>query len=116
MTEREAWSVPANRHENQIIRVADLVVTKMPPLLVDQAFINCQLIGPAVLMVLDDNTFEEFGLEGPGALWQLDDGREYIGGIGLQGCLIRQCKLTGIGLAGNAVFVQKFMDHLRGIG
>lgn len=113
--ENPAWAERGNRHENQVIRIADLVVTKRPPMLVDQAFVNCELVGPAVLVVLDGCSFEHSSLPGPGALWQIDEDREYIGGIGVERCLFRQVAFRDVGLAGAADFVQRFMDNLRGL-
>lgn len=103
------------RHENKLIRLVDLVVTKRPPILVDHEFVNCELVGPAVLQVIDGCAFVGLAIESPAVFWQLDVGREYIGGIGIQRCRFEACSFSGVGFAGNAEFIQAFADNLRGL-
>lgn len=106
------WVDPTLVVRNEAVRVVDLVEGIVPPILRGRAFVACRLVGPAVLLVAGRTVIAECGLPVE-ALWQLDAGRGYQGGIGIEDCVLHGCTFEGVGLAGDAVFIQRFADDVR---
>lgn len=74
-------------------------------------FNGCHLNGPAVLVFLDNVTFSNNKLQGEreALLWELPSGRvRVLGAIGLSNCIVDNCTLTRIGIAGQRDVLSKF--------
>lgn len=100
-------------HRGKVIRLCELTVTRA--LLENVTFEDCHLLGPAVVAVLDHNEFNGIVIDGEleAVLWEVPPERKsVIGAIGLQGCKLRNCRLTDIGLAGPREFAQRIRDSL----
>lgn len=98
-----AWHDPgmAQEFRNQLIRIADLVVTS--DVIEDSYFENVELVGPAVLIPLEDAFIRgcNFDAPDPDALfWAIDDDREdVLGAIGLRRSTFLRCRFSRVGLA-----------------
>lgn len=87
-------------YRSQEIRVSDLTVDG--DLISDARFDHCELIGPAVLALLDEVTMTDpkFDAPGPEALfWPVEKGRIVMGAVGLLRVEFVACTFTRIGLA-----------------
>ncbi|WP_375430490.1 hypothetical protein [uncultured Friedmanniella sp.] len=88
-------------YRNQTVRITDLAVVE--DLIVDVRFENCEIIGPAVLALLDGLVMNScvFDSDGPEQLfWVVPDERpSVIGAIGLQRTEFYSCRFRKIGLA-----------------
>lgn len=87
----------------------------LPPLattdkLVGFEFVNCLIIGPAIIAVLDrvslvNNTFEG---EPSSILWEIPLHKTVLGPVGVTDCSFTNCTFRAIGLAGPPDFIAKF--------
>lgn len=89
-----------DHYRSTTLRITELTVTS--DLLEGLTFENCQIIGPAVLALLDGNQIVNCGFEGTleGIIWEVPESREQVyGAIGVRNCLFSGCQFTRIGLA-----------------
>lgn len=102
-------------YRNQAIRLADLTVTE--DLLVDLQFEHCEIIGPAVLAILENVTLAGCRFDAPNEtalLWLIPTGRDVImGAVGARRVEFFSCKFTRVGLAIPEVNLE---DFKRGFG
>lgn len=73
-------------------------------------FTDCQIKGPAVLIVQGEFNFVENEIEGdPDAfLWELSSDQErVIGAISVKDTTFEQCTFTNVGLAGYSEFIEQ---------
>jgi hypothetical protein len=88
-------------YRHQLVRISDLVVTE--DLITDVRFENCQIIGPAVLVLLENTVVNrcQFDTEGADQLfWIVPSTRpSVIGAIGLKGVEFYACRFQRIGIA-----------------
>jgi hypothetical protein len=97
------------RHEDELVRTTELATVN--DVLTDHEFVNCEIVGPAILVPLAGVEFIDSVFEGdPEAmLWEIPEYRtRVIGGIGLQRCRFRGCRFSRIGFAGPPDFVKAF--------
>jgi hypothetical protein len=98
-----------------VIRLADLTVTQ--DVISDVRFEQCQIIGPAVLAVLDKVSFLHSAFDAPDAsalFWPLPPEREIVmGAIGVQRVEFFACQFSKIGLA---VPEDRMEQFLQGFG
>lgn len=74
------------------------------------------IVGPAVLVLLRNNTIEECSFPGPWEqfVWLLPD-HAVFGPIGLEGCTFRRCRFDDtVGLAGDERLRQQVLDDVLG--
>lgn len=102
-------------YRNTMIRITDLVVVE--DVLRDVTFMNCEVVGPAVLAPLDGTTISgcSFDTEGESQLFWLvpSTRRSVIGAIGLLRVGFYSCRFRRIGLA---VPEDRLADFRRGFG
>lgn len=79
-------------------------------------FIDCVLLGPAILAVSDDTRFIncQFGaVEGDKRnLFVRPAGSRVIGAVSIAGCHFEGCLLNGLGLLGDDGFIEAFLATL----
>jgi hypothetical protein len=65
----------------------------------DATFTDCDLVGPAVVM-LDDTTVSEstWGGTADSIFWPVPEGREVMGSLRLYQCVFRRCTFRNIGI------------------
>ena len=88
-------------HRNESVRVLDLVVvdSNMTSWLDSHDFVDCEIVGPVVLMFAGDHiAFEESTLDVQ-QFWRLDAGRGYAGGVGMRNCRFHRCSFRDVGIA-----------------
>jgi hypothetical protein len=93
--------------------ILDLAVVQ--DVVVGRTFEDCTIYGPAVLLPLDENTFEHNTFEAnPDALfWELPEDRtQLIREIGLSDCAFRRCVFRRIGIAAKRVLIARFTDDV----
>ena len=99
-------------YRNTLLRISDLAVTS--DLLEGLTFENCQIVGPAVLGVLNNNTFVNCNWEGPpeAIIWEVPEDRPVLGVIGLQTCTFAGCHFQRISMAMNSPMAQLFREGI----
>lgn len=89
---------------NTVVRIADMTVRQ--PLIDGYTFVNCTLIGPAVLAFLHDVEMSHCTFEAePNAIfWEIDPEQRPIvfGAVGVANTTFSSCTFQAIGLAGPA--------------
>jgi hypothetical protein len=73
-------------------------------------FEGCDIIGPAVLAILNNVTitYNQFDGDLGAIIWEVPISRErVIGAIGVQNCTFNRCRFIRIGLAGPPEFISK---------
>lgn len=106
------WPPIFRRKSPKEIRLADLVSTD-DWTVSGHKFENCDIWGPAVLVLLRDVEISNCTWKGtPDSLfWELSPGRKsFTGAIGVRDMAFRRCRFHGVGLAGNEAQIR----HLRG--
>jgi hypothetical protein len=99
------------RYEGVPIRIASLPQLADTDVLDGAEFDGCQIIGPAVLAILNNVTIAYSGIDGDfdSTLWEIPMTRQrIIGAIGIQNCRFTRCNFVRIGFAGPAAFVTQF--------
>jgi hypothetical protein len=101
---------PADDHyRNLLMRISDLAVTD--DFIDGITFENCQIVGPAVLLPLENCTFRSNTFEGDeeAILWELRPPRtRVLGVIALRSCVFVGCRFTRIGIAGPPELIAQF--------
>jgi hypothetical protein len=91
----------------KIIRITDLA--RGTPIIAGRVFRNAVIQGPAILAVLEGNTFFSCSFESPTIpdviLWTPLNPELTIGAIGLSRCRFENCEFRGIGLSGGPEFI-----------
>jgi hypothetical protein len=95
---------PSNVMRNQIVRIADLVVSSET--IDETAFIGCEIVGPAVLFLKDSqlrsNTFEA---DIDSLVWRLVPEQTTVqGAIQVRNCLFENCRFRRVGLVGAGLY------------
>ena len=91
---------PGDRHyRNQTVRLSDLAVTS--DVIEGVTFENCQIIGPAVIVLMGDGELRNSGFDGEpeAVIWPLGDREQVVGAIALVNCTIVSCRFQRVGLA-----------------
>lgn len=102
-------------YRNEVIRIVDLAVTANRVRLCD--FKDCRIIGPAVVVPAGSTQFHACQWRGdPDALlWEVPETRSsVIGAIGLEDCLLEDCVMECIGVAGPPELIDRFRADLSG--
>jgi len=88
---------------DEIVRLAELTVTSS--MLDGLTFVNCTIIGPAVLLFLHDVTIQHCSWDAPGQeaiFWLVEPGRAFVvGAIAVQNCTFSACRFSQVGVAGD---------------
>ncbi len=87
---------------NQVVRIPDLTVNTF--VLERLEFLNCRILGPAVLVPQGRTSIVHCGWDAPSAdalFWEIPPSRQLIvGAVAVVDCTFSLCTFTGIGLAG----------------
>jgi hypothetical protein len=97
------------RYDGASVRVVQLA--ESTDLIQGFQFFDCDIIGPAVLAVLDHVTLAHNTFDGDmeSVLWEVPHTRtRVLGAIGIRDCTFQDCRFHRIGLAGTAEFVAAF--------
>lgn len=90
--------------EKKVVSIADLA--RDSPIIAGKIFRNTVIQGPAVLAILEGNTFTSCDFEGvvslDSMLWTPQSPTVVIGAIGLSRCRFENCRFRGIGLTGGS--------------
>jgi hypothetical protein len=105
-----AMSTPPLRADgtfrDEVVRIAELTVNSST--LEGLEFSNCRIIGPAVLVPLDDVTIVHCSWDAPGfdaIYWEVPPERNYVvGAVGVTRCTFSNCRFEQIGIAGPPAF------------
>jgi hypothetical protein len=85
-----------------LVRIAELTVNTS--MLDGYEFSNCRIIGPAVLIPLDDVTIAHCSWDAPdfdAIYWEVPPERNYVvGAVGVTRCTFSNCRFEQVGLAG----------------
>ncbi len=90
---------PADKtYRNQVVRLAELTV--LSDVIDGVTFENCEIIGPAVIVMLHDCYISGFSVDGDvdAVIWRLGAREKVIGAVGFANCNIIECRLRRIGL------------------
>jgi hypothetical protein len=97
------------------VYLPDLVRGVRPPLVADRVFKDCEILGPAVV-VIDGCTAVRMTLQGSPetTFWTLPGDRpRKVGAIKLQNCTFVDCRLRGLGIAGPAGEIENMQRALE---
>lgn len=98
------------RFQDDIVRIATLTVNNTT--IDGYAFVNCRIIGPAVLAFLQNVTVTHSGFDAPGldaVFWVVPPERGVVVGVvGVSNCLFSRCTFEGIGIAGPPELLAQF--------
>lgn len=86
------------------MQLSTLVVAE--PWLRDLRFVNCHIVGPGILLLLNGITMETITLDAPipAIFWEVPATRDtVVGAIGVERCEFYSCRFDGVGFAGPAV-------------
>ncbi|MBI2242468.1 MAG: hypothetical protein HYU55_00385 [Nocardioides sp.] len=87
---------------DDIVRVAALTVTE--PIIAGYTFVNCRIVGPAVLAILHDVDIMHCTFEGDvnSLFWEVDPMTrpQVFGAVGVWDSKFVSCSFQGIGFAG----------------
>jgi len=100
-------------YRDQAVRIMDIAGPKA--LIQDHAFVRCTLVGPAVLLILDNVSFDGVRFEA-NSIWPLDEKRDYIGGIYLQKSFINECNFVNLGFGFPIQALREVMKGVQLIG
>lgn len=99
----------------EVIYIYELAREHEDDIVEDIAFEDCSIIGPVVLIVLDDVSLVGNHFQSPHVVWPpLDAERPYFGAIGVQRCDFRNCRFERVGLAGPKRFTEMFLAQVGG--
>jgi hypothetical protein len=105
----------ANEYKDQVVELSRLAVNST--LLEDLTFVGCQIVGPAVVVPLEDVQLIDCSWDAPNEkalFWIIDDDRsELVGAIGLRNCIFTACNFRDIGLG---VPESRVEETLKGFG
>jgi hypothetical protein len=99
------------RYEKASLRIATLPDLATSDILEGFEFIECEILGPAVLAFIDRVTLTYSSFDGDfnAMLWEIPMSRlRVIGAIGLSNCTFTRCTFRRIGFAGPAEFIAQF--------
>lgn len=108
--------VMTTRHLSEVVRLADLATAS--PVITNQVFENCLIVGPAVIAPIDGGfTLQGCDLGGSedALLWDVSDRPHLIGAIGLVDCHFIGCRFENVGLAGSTAFLDRIRVDVMGI-
>lgn len=102
------------RHEGKEIVIA-AGLDPVSPWLVGQEYVDCKILGPAVLVFIDKNTLDHNQIMGePDAVIWPNGGRDTtIGGIGVRGTTFLNCTFIGVGFTGSDEFVAQMWRNFK---
>lgn len=84
-----------------------------PPHVLDGYIFNdCQIFGPGVVLPLKDVTMTHCSFPDANVVFTIEMPRTYYGFIALTNCTFESCKFEGVGIAGDAPFVKKFLAEI----
>lgn len=87
---------------NDVVRLSDLTVNEA--IIEGYEFVNCRVIGPAVVAFLNDVTVTHCTWDAPGLdaiFWEVGPNRgPVVGVVGLVNCTFSNCRFELIGVAG----------------
>lgn len=97
------------QHHNESVRLLDLVAVdaNMTSWLSDHEFTDCEIVGPAVLILAEDVAFRENSMS-PAQFWEIRLGRPYTGGIGTRNCQFLRCSFRDVGIAADRATIESF--------
>jgi hypothetical protein len=96
---------------NAVVRIADLTVIN--PILDGLTFSNCRILGPAVLLPMENVNVHSCQWDTPdprALIWPLpEEGTQIVGAVGVRNCTFSRCSFAAIGMAGKSEFVKRFL-------
>lgn len=104
----------ASRHiSDRTLRIADLAEGG-PPTISGRVIENCELRGPAVLVIEPGTTISGVHFLDPseGFLYEIEPPRPLFGVIIVEDTVIRQCTITGVGIMGDRAFLNYFRERV----
>jgi hypothetical protein len=87
---------------DDVVRIAELTVNTS--MLDGYEFSNCRIIGPAVLVLLDNVTIVHCTWDAPdldAVFWEVSPTRQFVvGAVGVAKCTFSNCRFEQVGVAG----------------
>lgn len=111
-------AITGTRYEDEVVRVVDLFTTA--DFLEGYVFINCHLVGPAVIGMLGELVVEQClfdpGVSDPqGMFWVMPPAQSFVGIVGFYRTEFRGCRFDRIGIAAPAEILDNFRKQLLGL-
>ena len=102
---------PARTWKSRVVRPDDLIDLARPGVVVNEwIFERCVFKGPMVLVFqgnlhLTGTTFDLGGATPDSMFWEIEAGQTKLGAIVLNNCVIEDCELARVGIAGTSADV-----------
>jgi hypothetical protein len=103
----------------QVIYISEYAREKAPrpPHILDGYIFNdCQISGPGVVLPLENVTMTGCSFPDSDVVFPIEMPRTYYGFIVLKNCTFESCKFQGVGIAGDASFVERFLANIGKTG
>jgi len=103
-------------YDAKVVYLTDLLDRAVqPPLLTGFTFVGCQVLGPAVVTLLDAGTlqgcrFDVRNIEE--MLFEVPEGATKTGIVGLANCTFENCEIRAVGIAGTPDSLAKVRQGL----
>ncbi|MEX0659194.1 MAG: hypothetical protein WD080_08675 [Egibacteraceae bacterium] len=85
---------------NEVVEISRWAIND--PLIEGVEFVNCTIVGPAVIVLVEGVSIINCGWDAPdwdALVWTIPDARELIvGAVGLKNCTFSSCQFRNIGL------------------
>ncbi|GAB2456516.1 hypothetical protein GCM10027062_40940 [Nocardioides hungaricus] len=95
---------------DEVVTISSLTV--VAPTIEDYRFVNCRVVGPAVLGIVDGVVFNHCQFEGEFSafFWEVDPSRRplVMGAVGLKNVEFHSCSFQAVGIAGSPEFGVEF--------
>jgi hypothetical protein len=109
---------------NQVVRRRVIYISEYareqaprpPHVLNGYIFNDCQIAGPGVVLPLENVTMSDCSFPDTDVVFTVEMPRTYYGFIPLKNCTFQSCKFEGVGIAGDAPFVDQFLAEFRSSG
>lgn len=91
-------------YRDEIVRIAEITVNTNT--IEGLTFSNCRIVGPAILILLDDVDISHCRWDAPGldsVFWEISPDRSHVvGAVGVRRCSFSNCTFDSVGVAGSA--------------
>jgi hypothetical protein len=102
-------------YHQQVVRLYEAITSRSGPSLIQSVnFEDCDVYGPAVLVLTQDVTLDSCTFEAPPDVLFIEgqEGRPYVGVIGLQNVRFYGCRLHNIAFLGPRALLNEFSQQV----
>jgi hypothetical protein len=105
----------ARTYRQQVVRLHEAITSRSGPTLIQRVnFEDCDVYGPAVLILTNNVTLESCTFDAPPEILFIEgqEGRPYVGVIGLENVRFHECRMHNIAFLGPKALLNEFRQQL----